>query len=117
MSPGATAFTRMPSGPNSAAIWRVSPATPAVGGRVRCLFRHADDRQAGSHVEDRATPLAQLRQGSRHSRNVLERLALIQYSKSSSDVSWADFELPTPRNVGKHIETAEPRHASFDERR
>ena len=33
---------------------------------------------------------------SRHSRDVLERLALIQYSKSSSDVSWADFEVLTP---------------------
>jgi hypothetical protein len=38
MSPGATAFTRMPSGPYSAAIWRVSPAMPALADVYAACF-------------------------------------------------------------------------------
>src|ERR1700677_2766900 len=96
MRPGATAFTRIPWGPYSAAIWRVSPTIPALAAVYAACLAMPTIAKPEAMLRMLPRRLRNSGKASRHRRNVAERLALIQYSKSSSEVSWADFELPTP---------------------
>src|ERR1700734_1615679 len=116
MSPGATAFTRIPWGPYSAAIWRVSPAMPALAAVYAACLAMPTIAKPEAMLRMLPRRLRSSGKASRQKRNVLERLALIQNSKSSSEVLGGRLRIADASNVGKHVETAEPGHASFDKR-